>query len=204
MDRVRDGTVAGDGLVDEFFGFLAALGFRQVPRRVVAGVDVDDDVQVVVDTRDRAVQLGGGSDRGAVPASLPVRFPGPPSAPDVRLSSHPALHGLPLLGRNWSSCAADPGRRDVVRAPAVSSDRDRCGVEHGGSVLLWPVSWPAGQVSPVELLPCHPAVSFPQPCRDSSPCEHVQVPEGRFGHAMPEVGAPSSDYGVELFQQLFQ
>ena len=33
-----------------------------------------------------------GSDQGAVPAFRPVRFPGPPSEPDVRLSPHPALH----------------------------------------------------------------------------------------------------------------
>jgi hypothetical protein len=29
-------------------------------------------------------------------ALWPARFPGPPSAPDVRLSPHPALHGFPL------------------------------------------------------------------------------------------------------------
>ena len=33
-----------------------------------------------------------GSDQGAVSAFQPVRFPGPPSEPDVRLSPHPALH----------------------------------------------------------------------------------------------------------------
>ena len=33
-----------------------------------------------------------GSDRGAVSAFRPVRFPGPPSEPDVRLSPHRALH----------------------------------------------------------------------------------------------------------------
>jgi len=32
------------------------------------------------------------STRGAVPVSRPVRFPGPPPEPDVRLSPHPALH----------------------------------------------------------------------------------------------------------------
>ncbi|NNN14774.1 MAG: hypothetical protein HKL82_02815 [Acidimicrobiaceae bacterium] len=35
-----------------------------------------------------------GSDRGALPASRQVGFPGPPSEPDVRLSPHPALHVL--------------------------------------------------------------------------------------------------------------
>ena len=33
-----------------------------------------------------------GSGRGAVPALRLVRFPGPPSEPDVRVSTHPALH----------------------------------------------------------------------------------------------------------------
>lgn len=33
-----------------------------------------------------------GSDRGALPGSLPVGFPGPPAAPAVRLSPQRALH----------------------------------------------------------------------------------------------------------------
>ena len=33
-----------------------------------------------------------GSDQGAVPVSQPVRLPGPPSEPDMRVSTHPALH----------------------------------------------------------------------------------------------------------------
>jgi len=36
-----------------------------------------------------------GSGWGAVSGLLPVRFPGPPSAPDERVSAHPALHGFP-------------------------------------------------------------------------------------------------------------
>jgi hypothetical protein len=35
-----------------------------------------------------------GSNRGAVPASRLVRFPDPPAEPDVRLTTHPALHQL--------------------------------------------------------------------------------------------------------------
>jgi hypothetical protein len=33
------------------------------------------------------------SARGAVPALLPARFPGPLAEPDVPVSGHPALHG---------------------------------------------------------------------------------------------------------------
>jgi hypothetical protein len=35
-----------------------------------------------------------GSDQGAVAASRPLRLPGPPSEPDVRVATHPALHDL--------------------------------------------------------------------------------------------------------------
>jgi hypothetical protein len=41
-----------------------------------------------------------GSDRGALPGSLPVGFPGPPAAPGVRVSTHRALHvSCPLISR---------------------------------------------------------------------------------------------------------
>jgi hypothetical protein len=97
----------------------------------------------------RSPSTQGSDQRGE--GLLPVRFPGPPSAPDVRLSSHPALHGLPLLGRNWSFCAADPRRGDVVRAPAVSSDRDRSGVEHSDPFCCRTIAWPSGQEAPYAL-----------------------------------------------------
>jgi hypothetical protein len=38
-----------------------------------------------------------GSDQGAAPTFRPVRFPGPPAEPDVRLSPHSALHHLVSL-----------------------------------------------------------------------------------------------------------
>ncbi len=44
----------------------------------------------LVETEDHG--LGGGSDRGAVAAFRLLRFPGPPSEPDVRVCTHPALH----------------------------------------------------------------------------------------------------------------
>src|SRR5205807_4124252 len=42
--------------------------------------------------------LAVGSSRGAVPGSLPVRLLGPPSEPDVRVTTHPALHeSMPMF-----------------------------------------------------------------------------------------------------------
>jgi hypothetical protein len=43
--------------------------------------------------RERLVALVG-SGRGAAAAFRPLRFPGPPSEPDVHVSAHPALHGF--------------------------------------------------------------------------------------------------------------
>src|SRR6266511_4866341 len=44
-------------------------------------------------SRDRATRSLGGSAQGAVVAFRPLRFPGPPSEPDVRVAAHPALRG---------------------------------------------------------------------------------------------------------------
>lgn len=88
---------------------MPAVG--QVPEQRVPGSALDE-------RDDRRGAPGPdyvGSGRGAVPGLLPVRFPDPPSAPDMRLSSHPALHGSPLLRRGWpmvsgySSPASDTG-----------------------------------------------------------------------------------------------
>ena len=49
--------------------------------------------------RDGGLVVGAsdvGSGRSAIPGLLMARFPEPPSAPDVRLSSHPALHEEPI------------------------------------------------------------------------------------------------------------
>jgi hypothetical protein len=71
---------------------------------------------VVVDL----AQIGGhaavGSATGAVPALPRVRFPWPPSEPDVRLSPHPALHGdLPV---DWFR---QPPRGWGLRCPGSGS-----------------------------------------------------------------------------------
>jgi hypothetical protein len=67
----------------------AVWSFWQVDEHHVPGgaFDQGSDRGLVV----RAGDVGSG--RGAVPGLLPARFPDPPSAPDMRLSSHPALHG---------------------------------------------------------------------------------------------------------------
>ena len=55
-------------------------------------------LRLFVRTKDKGRLVG--SDQGAVPAFQPVRFPGPPSEPDVRVSTHPALHvTMPLATR---------------------------------------------------------------------------------------------------------
>ena len=52
-----------------------------------------------------------GSDRGALPGSLPVGFPGPPAAPAVRVSTQRALHvSCPLV----ISARLVPGSRGSV------------------------------------------------------------------------------------------
>jgi hypothetical protein len=54
--------------------------------------------------RDRAVRGCVGSGWGALTPLQGLRFPSPPAEPDVRVSTHPALHEPMPLGY-----AADPG-----------------------------------------------------------------------------------------------
>ena len=55
-------------------------------------------------------QAGVGSDRSAVSASRLIRFSGPPSEPDVRVSTHPALHKpMPLDYAAFPSVVAGHG-----------------------------------------------------------------------------------------------
>ena len=75
--------------------------------------------------------VGVGPGRGA--GISPARFPGPPSAPDVRVSTHPALHGFPASDGGCGG--ARPGCGDVSCPPAVAGDRYLGGVEHDDPVL---------------------------------------------------------------------
>ena len=76
-----------DRLGDELLGQLTGLGFGDDPPDDVTREDVDDDEQLVVDAPLRAGEfgVGVGPERPAVFRS--VGFSGPPSEPDVRLSS---------------------------------------------------------------------------------------------------------------------
>ena len=56
-----------------------------------------------------------GSDQGAVTVSRPLRLPGPPSEPDVRVATHPALHDLMRWSSRSPSSAARPTARGCAR-----------------------------------------------------------------------------------------
>jgi len=72
--------------------FIVLLGQHRADEADQA-VAVGEDPDNVGAAADLAVEpLLVGSTRGAVPALLPVRFPGPPAEPDVRVPTHPALH----------------------------------------------------------------------------------------------------------------
>jgi hypothetical protein len=61
-----------------------------------------------------------GSDQGAVAASRPLRLPGPPSEPDVRVATHPALHDLMSLSK--------PLIRALARSTAKGCARSDSGI----------------------------------------------------------------------------
>ena len=143
-----------------------------------------------------------GSDRGAVPRLLSVRLPGPPSAPDVRLSPHPALPGRPLLGRNQGFCVAGPRCGDVARPPPVSGNRHCGGVEHDEPIDCRSVTWPAGQEPSVEFRPVEVLVPFQQPSGNSMPGVGIEVAEGCLGHAVAEVPAPAPERRVEASEEI--
>ena len=68
-----------------------------------------------------------GSGRGAVPALPPVRFPGPPSEPDMPIPEHPALHRtrcpiVVLIRQRWFPVGWWPG---LFRYPPTA--RGCCG-----------------------------------------------------------------------------
>jgi len=72
---------------------------------VALGSNLEDpDAQVLraFDESGVKIDVVVGSGTGAVPGLPRVRFPYPPAEPDVRVSTHPALHvSCPLLNRCW-------------------------------------------------------------------------------------------------------
>ena len=87
------------------------------------------------------------SARSAVLASPPVRFPGPPSAPDVRLSPHPALHGFPWEPPDLRRGGLRPWCRDVVSAPPIADHLHPLRNEQRDPVLFGPPTGLAGQIA---------------------------------------------------------
>jgi len=98
----------------QFLGFFdmpeaASAAYREAAKRL----STEGPDRRSVETHD------GGSDRSALPAFELVGFSGPPSEPDVRLSPHPALHGIMPLMRSspasshlpmaWGCECADSG-----------------------------------------------------------------------------------------------
>ncbi len=78
-------------------GEVGAQTLRQLPAHDTTAEHVDDEGGV--DPAGERAAVGVGSDRGAAPGFHPVRFPGPPAEPDVRLPPHPALHVITPRGR---------------------------------------------------------------------------------------------------------
>jgi hypothetical protein len=73
------------------------LGVGQVRLAARDFLDVAGVAQPQRETMLEGVVIG--SDQGAVSVFRLVRFPGPPTEPDVRLSPHPALHQLRWVTR---------------------------------------------------------------------------------------------------------
>ena len=100
-------------------------------------------------------QLGGlaggevvGSSRGAVSAFRPVRFPGPPSEPDVRLSPHPALH---QARRNGARAAGSAVPSACERTPWIGGVHRRL-LPCRSAVAAW--------LSPLAMWPAFPASDY--------------------------------------------
>lgn len=128
-----------------------------------------------------------------------VRFPGPLAEPDVQLPPHPALHeAVGLCGRD--RVPSIPWRRDLRSPVAVTGDRDRSGVEEVDAVLAELPS--VMEVAPAQGVPTGSSVLSADPSNDPAPRVVVEVVEGRLGHAVPEVGGPTSKRQVELAEEI--
>jgi hypothetical protein len=128
----------------------------------------------------------------------PVRFPGPPAEPDVRLSPHPALHGFtPRVSQRLPGGC--PWCRDARSPVAVPGNRDRAGVEQRAPVVCG--GPPAWQVAAPQRRPRRARVSLAQPAHHPTPGVGVQVLEGGCRHAVTEVGTPAPQDRVEPVQQ---
>ena len=137
-----------------------------------------------------------GSDWGALTPLQALRFPSPPSEPDVPVSTHPALHEFmpsgyamilvcsPMVSRCWP-----PGSGNGLPGPsAVGTSRPR---SRWDAIMVGS----AGAGQPISR------VSLADPADHPMPGVLVEVAERRFRHAVAEVGAPAPQRRIELAQQ---
>jgi hypothetical protein len=121
-----------------------------------------------------------------------------PARPPHRTSASPRVRRSPgsRSGGGRDRHDARPWCRDIGRPPSVSSDLDLHGVEHDDPILCRAVAWPAGQKTPVEVLPGDPGVPFTQPCRDPPPDVGVQVGLAVYGCARTQRTASRAGTGA--------
>ena len=81
-----------------FVVLLGEHGADQADQGGPVGKDADD-VGAAADLTVQSFLVG--SAWGAVSALQPVRFPRPPTEPDVPVPGHPALHGFMPMGLGW-------------------------------------------------------------------------------------------------------
>ena len=141
-----------------------------------------------------------GSDRSALRHTRDVGFSGPPSEPDVRVTTHPALHKVPCDRRVSSGCRR-PGRRDPRRSIAVTSHCYFADVVKSNPVLGGPPSW---QVAAFQLPPIKARVLAAQPMHYAAPSEAPHVVESGLRHPVLKVVGPPPQHRIELAQKALQ
>src|SRR3990170_36559 len=102
-------------------------------------------------------------------------------------SPHPALHVS-------CCCCGCPGCGDAAAPITVSGDWHLVASEQDCSVVA---DLPVGDVATDERFPVQPDVSFAYPADHSPPGEIAEIAERAFGHAEPEILAPSSQHRIQ-------
>ena len=115
--------------------------------------------------------------------------------------SEMAKHSEITLASEMSRCAC-PWCGDVARPPPIPGDRHGGGIEHDEPIDCRAVTWPAGQEPSVEFRPVQVLVPFEQPLGDPMPGIGIEIPEGRFGHAVTEIPAPAPEHRVQASEEI--